>query len=196
LTAIIRVESGGNPHALHDNTSGRTYHPISAFRASEVARGLVAAGHSVDLGLGQINSMNLPGLGLSVDDMFDPCTNIRVGARILAQDYLRATWRFGPGQIALRHAIGAYNTGSIFAGRTYISLVLAAGNVRPAYDVELASSLAPHTAPRRHRAHRRRHRHRHRRHLKPKGPARSAISRTSSIKSRSCEGLVSQPKCR
>lgn len=146
MTAIIRVESGGNPHALHDNTSGRTYHPISAFRAAEVARTLVAAGHSVDLGLGQINSMNLPGLGLSVDDMFDPCTNIQVGARILAQDYQRATWRFGPGQIALRHAIGAYNTGSIFAGRTYISLVLAAGHVRPNGEVEL-----------RHRFHRHHH---------------------------------------
>jgi type IV secretion system protein VirB1 len=154
LTAIIRVESGGNPHALHDNTSGRTYHPISAFRAAEVARALVAAGHSVDLGLGQINSMNLRGLGLSVDEMFDPCTNIRVGARILAQDYRRATWRFGPGQIALRHAIGAYNTGSIFAGRTYISLVLAAGHVRPAHEVALASSLASHAAHRRHRARR------------------------------------------
>ena len=147
LTAIITVESGGNPNAIHDNTSGLSYFPNLPERAADLATSLVAAGHSVDLGLSQINSLNLPGLALSVADMFDPCANVRVSSRILTGDYRRAVARFGAGQLALRHAIGAYNTGSIYAGTSYVSKVLAAAETRqsewPA-RVVLVARAKPH----------------------------------------------------
>jgi type IV secretion system protein VirB1 len=139
MTAIIRVESGGNPQAIHDNTSGLTYYPTSKARATRLAGSLINSGHSVDLGLSQINSMNLPGMGLSVGDMFNPCTNVRASSRILVQDYRRAVQHFGPGQVALRHAIGAYNTGSIYAGSSYVSRVIAAAGNRHDHTVELAA---------------------------------------------------------
>jgi len=151
LTAIISVESGGNPNAIHDNTSGLSYFPSSAERATDLAVSLVAAGHSVDLGISQINSMNLPGLALSVADMFDPCTNVRVSAQILTGDYRRAVAQFGPGQVALRHAIGAYNTGSIYAGSSYVSLVLAAAGARRQRSISVIAEVPQRSAQ--HRIH-------------------------------------------
>ena len=47
-------------------------------------RQLIAAGHSVDLGLMQINSMNLGLLGLSVSDAFTACRSVEAAAKLLA----------------------------------------------------------------------------------------------------------------
>jgi type IV secretion system protein VirB1 len=128
MTAIVRVESGGNTLAIHDNTTGASYEPRTVDAAAAAAQRLVRAGHSVDLGLGQVNSANLAGLHLSVRDAFDPCLNLHAGATILAGDYARAAGEFGSGQHALRRAIGAYNTGSVFSGDGYIDkILLAAG---------------------------------------------------------------------
>ncbi len=128
MTAIVRVESRANPFAIHDNATGHSFAPRTATEAVETASALVDAGHSVDLGLAQVNSANLPKLGLRVRDAFDPCTNLRAGATILTNAYAAASSRFRPGPYALRRAIGAYNTGSIFAGDAYVQrILLAAG---------------------------------------------------------------------
>ena len=137
MSAIVTVESHGNPNAIHDNTTDRSYFPAAQADAITLASGLVAAGHSVDLGLAQINSGNLPGLGLTVADMFDPCTNLRAGSRILSGDYSEAVNRFGPGQYAALRAIGAYNTGRLTRGDPYIRKVL---------DAYIAGG-PPHPAP-------------------------------------------------
>jgi type IV secretion system protein VirB1 len=52
--------------------------------AANAARQLIAAGHSVDLGLMQINSMNLGLLGLSVSDAFTACRSVEAAAKLLA----------------------------------------------------------------------------------------------------------------
>ena len=56
MAAIVQQESGGNPLALHDNTSGKSYRPATIAEAARLARELIAQGHSVDIGLPQINS--------------------------------------------------------------------------------------------------------------------------------------------
>jgi type IV secretion system protein VirB1 len=116
IQAIVEVESRGNPLAIHVN-GGRLPRPaLDADDAAKLAQAAIAAGHSVDLGLMQINSTNLPRLGWTVEQMFDPCTNIAAGAAILTADYQRAAIRHGPGQTALRAALSAYNTGSLSRG--------------------------------------------------------------------------------
>lgn len=134
MTALVRVESGGHSLAIHDNTWQTSYAPRNSTEAVSWAGGLLALGHSVDLGLSQINSANLPALGLTVRQIFDPCTNLQAGARILSADYREAAARFGPGQIALRRALGAYNTGSLYAGQSYINQILAAAGLPPEYE--------------------------------------------------------------
>lgn len=83
LRAIAMTESAMNARAVNRNTNG-----------------------SVDVGLMQINSRWFPRLaemGIKPEDLWDGCTNVHVGAWILA-GYIR---RFGYNW----RAIGAYNAG-------------------------------------------------------------------------------------
>src|SRR5450755_4568808 len=91
LYAIARTESGLNPAAFHRNRDGST-----------------------DIGLMQINSAWLPDLakhGISAQDLWQPCTNVHVGAWVLAQKIrkLGMTW----------DAVGAYNATTPFKRISY-----------------------------------------------------------------------------
>jgi hypothetical protein len=130
MEAIVRVESGGDPLAIGDNTVGRSYHPRNRVSAESLARQLLAAGHSIDAGIAQIDSMNFAGFGANVRTIFDPCVNLSIGSKILGNDYAFAANRYRDTQVALRHAIGMYNTGQLNAGARYIVRVLAAAGIR------------------------------------------------------------------
>ena len=117
MAAIVRVESGGNPLALNINGPRQlTRQPKSRDEAVTWASWLVAQGHSVDMGLAQVNSGNLERLGVSVAQMYDPCANLAAGARILTEFYGGAAHRYGEGQVALQAALSAYNTGNHLKG--------------------------------------------------------------------------------
>src|SRR5271166_5921428 len=119
LEAVVRVESGGNPLALNVNRlQGAQPHPATLAEAVSLAQSYIAQGYSVDIGLMQVNNRNLAALGYTVEQVLDPCTNIRAGGTILAADYGRATQQLGvaPGQPALLAALSAYNTGDFARG--------------------------------------------------------------------------------
>ena len=128
MAAIIEQESGGNPLALHDNTTGKSYRPASRAQAAKLVSDLINQGHSVDIGLAQINSKNLRGLNLDAKQAFDPCTNIHA-----AQIILLRGWKQSGGD--LRGALAAYNTGNAGSavGQKYAARVFGqAGVVVPA----------------------------------------------------------------
>jgi type IV secretion system protein VirB1 len=133
MTAIVRVESGGNPLAIGDNTARHSYYPHDRAAAERLTRRLLNAGHLLDLGIAQIDSMNFPGFGVNVHTIFDPCINLSIGAKILSDDYSFAARRYHGAQVALRHAIGMYNTGRLNGGARYIARVLAAAAIRDGY---------------------------------------------------------------
>jgi type IV secretion system protein VirB1 len=126
MAAVVSVESGGWPLTIHDNTADHSYAFKSRRDAELTARRLLDAGHNLDIGLAQINSANFSGLGLDAARLFDPCTNLRAGASILQHAYASAARRFGPGQVALRFALSAYNSGSLYAAPQYARRVAAA----------------------------------------------------------------------
>lgn len=111
LAAVARTESALDPLTLHDNATGRSYHPATP--ADAIALGIelaTVARHSVDLGLMQINSANLSRLGLTLADAFDPCRNLAAADRLLVAGYAAPPSGEDP-QPAVRQALSRYNTG-------------------------------------------------------------------------------------
>ena len=144
LAAVARHESGFNDTTINDNTARRSYSPASREEAITLATELVVVQrHSVDLGLMQVNSANLAGLGLSITDAFDTCRNIEAGSRILAAGYV-APSNGGDTQPALIQALSRYNTGNPERGvaNGYVGRIQAAAEqVVPA--IRLRSEVAP-----------------------------------------------------
>ncbi len=111
VLAIIQTESSGEQFALNVNGGKQPARQTNAADAAATARRYVAAGYSVDLGLGQINSRNMRWLGLTWETVFDPCTNLAALARVLTTNYNSVKAGRDP-QTALRVALSMYNTGS------------------------------------------------------------------------------------
>ena len=147
LAAVASTESGFNTLAIHDNTTRQSMRPSDVRSAIAVARRLIADGHSVDLGLMQIDSANLPRLGLTVTTAFDACASVRAGGKLLTQDYKRPD---GQGrQAALLAALSRYNTGSAWQGfqNGYVSRVVSTAKyVVPEID-PADSNQAPKARP-------------------------------------------------
>lgn len=118
LAAIVKIESGFKPNAIGINkgTAVLKRQPESKEEAVVAAKKLIAGGHNIDMGLGQINSENLQRLGITVEDVFDPCKNLAAAAAILTDNYTRATARTAEPQAALNKALSAYNTGDFGRG--------------------------------------------------------------------------------
>lgn len=113
LAAFAQYESGLNSTALHDNTTGLTFKPATVEAASALASSLLAQGHSLDLGIMQVNSANLATVGLTVPAAFDPAQSVRAGAQILAAAFQQCRRKgLAEEQAALRCAASVYNTGS------------------------------------------------------------------------------------
>ena len=103
MAAVVMQESGGQPWVINNNTTNKSVTFASKPAAVAAAEAAVGRGESVDMGLAQINSKNLAALGLTVEQVFDPCTNIAAGAGILARGYQKTG--------SLGSALSIYNTG-------------------------------------------------------------------------------------
>jgi type IV secretion system protein VirB1 len=97
IAAIAKTESGFQTLAIHDNTTGQSYQPSDKNSGVTLAQTLLARGHSIDVGMMQINSANFGWLDLTLEDAFEPCPSIKAGAAVLT-------------------AISRYNTGDSRAG--------------------------------------------------------------------------------
>lgn len=152
LASIAGTESGFNTLAIRDNTSGRSFAAPSRLAAIATARQMIAAGHSVDLGLMQINSKNLTRLGLTVRTAFDACTSLSAAGRLLAMDYRPGA--SDSAQTALQAAFSRYNTGNGLRGfqNGYVQRVVATARrivpeINPAAPVVAPQSAPPPPAP-------------------------------------------------
>jgi type IV secretion system protein VirB1 len=147
LLSVVQVESRFEPLAIGVNGAPRiAISPASVEEAVAKAAALMAAGRNIDLGLAQINSKNLSWLGLSLREVFDPCTNLRAAGRILQDGYDRSDAARVGEQAALRTALSYYNTGHPARGLAngYVGKVTAAaGRLVPAIGAPGANPDAP-----------------------------------------------------
>ena len=130
IGAIIAHESGGRTTAFaldKPHTLARLYghaqgvialqrQPVNSAELASWARYLLAHGWQVDIGLMQVSTTHLEAFSLTIEQLVEPCTNIRVGWAIFEALYRDASLRYGVGQVALLHAISAYNTGDYESG--------------------------------------------------------------------------------
>lgn len=142
VLAIVQTESHGRPFALNVNGGSQPPEQTNAASAAATAQRYIAAGYSVDLGLGQINSRNMRWLGLTWEMVFDPCTNIAALGRVITQNYSSAIFGREP-QAALRVALSLYNTGSSSRGfrNGYVAKVV--GNAGIADTVTVQQPTLP-----------------------------------------------------
>lgn len=127
MRALLNAESKGNVLAIADagpvnlpwrqrKHLVRSHYPSTKPAAIQIVKELLSRGHTVSLGLSQINDRNLPALGISIEDIFEPCTNVKAGAQILTRDYEISVKKFGVGMPALRAALSRYNSGDFYRG--------------------------------------------------------------------------------
>jgi len=129
LRAIAAVESRFNPLAIRDNTTREAWAPTSVSAAAALANDRLKLGHSVDVGLMQINSANLTSLRMDVDDAFDACHSLNAANRILQSAFAAKTSE-AERQAAILIMLSRYNTGRPLAGiaNGYVDEVIAAQN--------------------------------------------------------------------
>jgi type IV secretion system protein VirB1 len=146
VAAVIHAESEGNPLAINVNAEDLSLpEPENAQAAAAMASELIEQGFNLDLGLMQINSDNFSPLNLTVEQVFDPCTNIRAGTTILQNNYQNALAEgFAPGRAAFEAALSAYNTGKFRGkvGQRYVERIYKTAGLSPTAQVN-----NPYTAP-------------------------------------------------
>jgi type IV secretion system protein VirB1 len=141
LAALAKIESKFEPLTIFDNTARRSYRYLKQRDAVESAENLIMRGHSIDIGMMQINSANIRRLGMTLKNAFDPCRSISAAASILSRNYNRVR-KSGSTQVALLNAISMYNTGNSVSGfrNGYVRKVQAAASrLRPASELASAA---------------------------------------------------------
>lgn len=125
LLAIARTESGLYASAISINrprASARrlgyrdaeitlSAQPRNRTQARRWLHWLQVHHFTVSIGLMQVNVESALRLGVSADQLLDPCTNLRVGARIFIAAYSQVAREVGEGFDALDAALSIYNTG-------------------------------------------------------------------------------------
>lgn len=137
MASLISAESRGNQFDIADagplnmpwtdrKRLVRTLHYSNVDEATQAAMALIQNGHTVSLGLTQVNDRNLKALGITIRDAFNACVNIAAGGKIFTAYYTQAARQFGAGERAMRAALSAYNSGDWWRGERdgYVDLVL------------------------------------------------------------------------
>lgn len=133
MAAVVRHESDAAVYAIQINGPVRlSRQPATLDEAVDIAQRLQAQGLNFDAGLGQINSHNVSKFGATWAQIFDPCTNLQLSARVLKACYAGAAMPGRNPQQALGMALSCYNTGNYHAGfaNGYVARVYAAAGKR------------------------------------------------------------------
>lgn len=135
MQAIVKTESAFNPLAIgivpkpelkevNDELISRKHATLESSVA--LAKELQSYGYTFAVGLAQINTANLPAMGISLEQAFDPCTNLKAAASILTSCYQRALKVSKDKSRALKDSFSCYYSGGFTVGyrHGYVDKVL------------------------------------------------------------------------
>ncbi|PTQ58729.1 type IV secretion system protein VirB1 [Sphingomonas aurantiaca] len=152
VAPLVVTESGGDDLAININKGPRV-RAASVADGAALVRRYMAAGYTVDVGLAQINSANFARLGVTVEQAFDPCTNLRLASSMLRAGYGLASQHY-TGLDAISATYSLYNTGTLTRGfrNGYVGRVWSAassmGTIQTPPPIPgLASASAPTATP-------------------------------------------------
>lgn len=83
MSAIVRTESSAHPFAIGVVGHYLSRQPASVEEANQMVRKLKEGSHNYSVGIAQVNQVNFKAYGLNESNMFDVCTNLSAGSRIL-----------------------------------------------------------------------------------------------------------------
>ncbi len=143
VVPLVITESGGNSLQINVNRGPRV-HASSVAEGAAIVRRYVAAGYTVDVGLAQINSANFKRLGVTVEQAFEPCANLRLASAVLRQSFGLAS-RYYAGLDAISATYSLYNTGTLTRGlrNGYVGRVWSAAITMGSIDAPPTLSAAP-----------------------------------------------------
>lgn len=153
MAAVVKVESSFNPYAIGVVGGRLQRQPKSLVEAVATVKALEAGGWNFSVGVAQVNRYNLSKYSLSSEEAFDPCTNVRVGSKILENCYKRALPIEGDQQRALHMAFSCYYSNNFTRGflpdkvgePSYVQKILAQAKVE-AEPIPVVPSIAPGAA--------------------------------------------------
>lgn len=131
---VVRVESSYNPFAIGVVGGRLVRQPKNLPEALATVRMLEGRGFNFSIGLAQVNRYNLDKYGLeSYEKAFEPCANLMVGSKILAECYQRAKGDWGK-------SFSCYYSGNFSTGfrQGYVQKIYA--SVRQGRETEAASA--------------------------------------------------------
>lgn len=134
MAALVASESSGNPYAIGVVGMDLIDQPKTKDEALMTAKALLERGANISVGLGQINKNNFKGLGLTLEEAFEPCPNLRAGGQVLGDCYARAVKEMGEGQAALQAAFSCYYSNNFTRG------FVKEGEDRPSYLMMIAEN--------------------------------------------------------
>jgi type IV secretion system protein VirB1 len=145
MLAVATTESDFHPYAISVNSPQKIAsrfglanqaiefqrQPASKLEAVLWMRWLLQHRISVSVGLLQVNTDNAARFHLDPERLFDPCTNVAVGANLLAEAYTAQKQAAPNDPDALLHALSIYNSGTANFGfsNEYVDRILK--NARP-----------------------------------------------------------------
>lgn len=114
INAIIQTESGGNPFVIANVSDRESKYFDKKEQAVSYVNILSREGKTYSAGLMQIYSKNFSQYAVDNESVFDPCTNIKVGAKILTENYKQQ--KEDDEQLNLRKSLSLYYSGNETTG--------------------------------------------------------------------------------
>lgn len=155
MAAVVNVESGYNPYAIGVVGGRLARQPGSLEEALATAKQLSSDGWNFSVGIAQVNRYNLPRYEITYEQAFDPCTNLRIGSKILEECFVRASKRTpDDAQTALQAAFSCYYSGNFSRGfkpdvlgkPSYVEKVLASADL-PSKAIPIVPSIQTGDGP-------------------------------------------------